>query len=131
MSDTLTKQQSKRPSVVVRRKSGQGKVGKAGGGLVDYCVHGPSGKRVAADFAPSKLIEALREGLPVQELDALQAILDVPMEKLGTMLGISRATLHRRKGTGKLDPAESDRVVRFARLMGKAMEVMESEKNAR
>jgi len=35
------------------------------------------------------------------------------------------------KTLGKLDPAESDRVVRFARLMGKAVEVLESEDNAR
>jgi putative toxin-antitoxin system antitoxin component (TIGR02293 family) len=32
---------------------------------------------------------------------------------------------------GRLGAAESDRVVRFARLMGKAAEVMESEENAR
>ena len=47
------------------------------------------------------------------------------------MLGISKATLHRRMTTGRLDPAESDRVVRFARLMGKAVEVMESPETAR
>jgi putative toxin-antitoxin system antitoxin component (TIGR02293 family) len=73
----------------------------------------------------------LRVGLPVQELEDLQASLDVPMEKLFPMLGISKATLHRRKADGRLGPAESDRVVRFARLMGKAIEVMESEENAR
>ena len=101
------------------------------GGVVNFCVHGPTGKIVASDFTPSKLIEVLRVGLPVQELEDLQASLDVPMEKLFPMLGISKATLHRRKARGRLGPAESDRVVRFARLMGKAVEVMESEKNAR
>ena len=53
------------------------------------------------------------------------------MDKLFPMLGISKATLHRRKAEGRLDQAESDRVVRFAKLMGKAVEVMESEENAR
>jgi putative toxin-antitoxin system antitoxin component (TIGR02293 family) len=122
MSETLTKQQSKKPSgaVAVQRKS-----------FVSYCVHGPTGKSAASAFAPSKLIEALRVGLPVQELIELQANLKVPMEKLVPRLGISKATLHRRKATGRLDPAESDRVVRFARLMGKAVEVMESDDNAR
>jgi putative toxin-antitoxin system antitoxin component (TIGR02293 family) len=67
----------------------------------------------------------------VQELEDLQATLDVPLEKLFPMLGISKATLHRRKALGKLGPDESDRVVRFARLMGKAVEVMESEEDAR
>lgn len=47
------------------------------------------------------------------------------------MLGISKATLHRRKLAGRLDSAESSRVVRFARLMGRAIEVMESEDRAR
>jgi putative toxin-antitoxin system antitoxin component (TIGR02293 family) len=73
----------------------------------------------------------LRIGLPVKELNELQATLAVPMEKLVPMLGISKATLHRRKSKGRLDQAESDRVVRYARLMGKAVEVMESEENAR
>ena len=133
MSDTLTKQQLKKSSgtVVVHRKSSRWGVKKAGGGVVSFCVHGPTGKIVASDFTPSKLIEVLRVGLPVQELHDLQASLDVPMEKLFPMLGISKATLHRRKAGGRLGPAESDRVVRFARLMGKAVEVLESEENAR
>jgi putative toxin-antitoxin system antitoxin component (TIGR02293 family) len=82
-------------------------------------------------FTPSRLVEALRAGLPFQELDDLQASLEVPMEQLVPLLGISKATLHRRKAAGRLDPAESDRVVRYARLMGRAIEVMESEDNAR
>src|SRR6266550_5254970 len=119
MSDTLTKQPSKKSSgtVVVHRKGSQWSVKKAGGGVVSYCVHGATGKITASDFTPSKLIEALRIGLPVQELHDLQASLDVPVEKLFPMLGISTATLHRRKTGGRLGPAESDRVVRFARLM--------------
>src|SRR5258708_24584323 len=133
MSNTLTTQLVKKTSgvTVARRKSGQWSVKKAGGGVVSYCIHGPGGKITAADFTTPKLIKALQVGLPVQELNDLQATLDVPMEKLVPMLGISKATLHRRKAEGKLDPAESDRVVRFARLMGKAVEVLESEENAR
>lgn len=67
----------------------------------------------------------------MQELRDLQISLAVPMERLFPMLGISKATLHRRKAGGRLGTAESDRVVRFARLMGKAVEVLESEENAR
>jgi putative toxin-antitoxin system antitoxin component (TIGR02293 family) len=78
------------------------------------------------------LIARVRAGLPVSELDALQNILDVPIEKLALKLGISKATLHRRKAAGGcLEPDESDRVVRFARLMGKAVEVFENEEGAR
>lgn len=101
---------------------------KKASGIVSYCVHGPTGK---LSFPSSKMVELLRAGLPVQELNDLQAALAVPMDKLVPMLGISKATLHRRKAEGRLDQAESDRVVRFAKLMGKAVEVMESEENAR
>jgi len=123
MSNPLAKQPSKKSTgtVGVRRK----------GGVVNFYVHGPTGKITTGDFTPSKLIEALRAGLPVQELQDLQASLAVPMEKLVPMLDISKATLHRRKASGRLGPAESDRVVRYARLMGKAVEVLESEENAR
>ena len=80
---------------------------------------------------PAMLIAHVRGGLPVSELDALQNTLDVPIDQLAPKLGISKATLHRRKAAGRLEPDESDRVVRFARLMGKAVEVFESEDAAR
>ncbi len=66
----------------------------------------------------------LEIGLPVRELTDLQASLDLPAERLAPMLGISKATFHRRKGAGtKLKPSVSERVVRFARLLGKAVQV--------
>ena len=67
----------------------------------------------------------------MEELASLRASLDLPMDRLAPLLGISKATLHRRKAAGRLDPAESDRVLRFARLMGRAVEVLETEENAR
>jgi putative toxin-antitoxin system antitoxin component (TIGR02293 family) len=132
MSSTLTRRPTRKISgaTVVRRKSGPS-VTKTGSGVVNYCIHGPSGKMADAGCSTPQLIKLLQVGLPVRELNELQATLKVPMEKLAPMLGISKATLHRRKGEGKLDPVESDRVVRFARLMGKAVVVMESEENAR
>jgi len=88
-------------------------------------------EKAYAKFSPSDLIEMIQAGLPVKELESLRESLDVPMEKLACKLGISKATLHRRKTAGKLDASESDRVVRFARVMGRAVEVMESKENAR
>src|SRR5258706_8836127 len=115
MSDTLTKQRSKKPSslVHVRRESGRWIGAKSANGVVGYYVHGPTGKIMGKAFTPSNLIEALNIGLPVKELADLQASLAVPTEKLAPMLGISKATFHRRKGAGeRLGLAESDRVVR-------------------
>jgi putative toxin-antitoxin system antitoxin component (TIGR02293 family) len=89
------------------------------------------GTSAKADFSAAKLIELIRKGFPVRELDELRSCLDMPMERLALKLGISKATLHRRKAQGRLGPEESDRVLRFARLMGKAVEVMEGEQPAR
>ena len=98
MSDTLTKRRPKKPSGT---GGAQGKSRPRGGNktsdVVNFCVHGPSRKIAAADFTPSKLIEVVRVGLPVRELDDLRASLAVPMEKLVPLLGISKATLHSRK----------------------------------
>jgi putative toxin-antitoxin system antitoxin component (TIGR02293 family) len=133
MNTTLTKQPSKKSSgqAAVHHSRVIWSAKKADGDWVIGWVHGLSGKSGATAPAPSQLIQAIQFGLPFRELDALQASLNVPMERLVPMLGISKATLHRRKASGKLAPAESDRVVRFARLLGKAVEVLESAENAR
>lgn len=120
---------------VVRTKGAPETASQPANGVVEFCVQGKAGAlaglSASQKFAPSHLIEVIQAGLPMKELEDLQASLGVPMEKLFPMLGISKATHHRRKASGKLDAVESDRVVRFARLMGKAVEVMESEENAR
>lgn len=131
MSDTLTKTQPKKvPAAHFHRRLAPAKF--AGGGVVSYYVHGPSHKMLHAAFTAASLIKMMEVGLPVRELTDLQASLAVPADRLAPMLGISKATFHRSKGAGsKLNSAVSDRVVRFARLMGKAVEVMESEEIAR
>ncbi len=101
------------------------------GGEHIQCVRNLIRNNKSEKYFPSKLIHAVRAGLPVQELKDMQVSLDVPMERLGAMLGLSKATLHRRRSGGRLGSTESDRIVRFARLMGKAVEVMESNENAR
>lgn len=133
MTTTLTRRPPRKASkpAPLSPKAAPGKARKRAAGVVSYCVHGPTGKIAASDFTSSQVIEIIRVGLPVQELADLRASLGLPMEKLAPMLGISKATLHRRKAEGKLGPSESDRVVRFARLMGKAVEVLESREKAR
>ena len=72
------------------------------------------------------VIARLKGGLPFSELEELRDLLDLPMDRLSAHLGISRATLHRRKVAGRLDTGESDRIFRFARLLGLAVSTMES-----
>jgi len=104
---------------------------RLGGNIVNYLVRAEPCKTAATEPTPAQLIQSLKLGLPVQELDDLRSSLDVSMERLVPMLGISKATLHRRMAAGRLDPAESDRVVRFARLLGRAVIVLESVESAR
>lgn len=70
-----------------------------------------------------RLIQAIHSGFAFAELEQLREALDLPMDQLAVTLGLSRATLHRRKLTGRLDANESDRVLRFARLLGRALQV--------
>ena len=73
------------------------------------------------------LVERLRNGFPMREFRLLQDLLKISEEELGRYLGISAATLHRRKKAGHLETPESERIVRFARLFGIVMEVLETQ----
>lgn len=99
------------------------------GGVVDRQIHGS--KAHSEGLTPGELIAVIDAGLPMQELEVLRASLDLPMDKLASKLGISIATIQRRKQQGRLEAGESDRVMRFARLMGKAVRVFGNEEDAR
>jgi putative toxin-antitoxin system antitoxin component (TIGR02293 family) len=136
MSDTLTKLRSKKPSrVTFHQRESRRAARNPGSGLVHFYVYGPRRAKIkspAGVYSLSKVIEVIRMGLPVKELKDLQISLAVPAEKLAPMLGISKATFHRRKGSGeRLGSAVSDRVVRFARLLGKAVRVFGDEEDGR
>jgi len=76
-------------------------------------------------------IDQIRAGLSFQAVQNLQKALDLPMEKIASALGMSRATLHRRKLQGKIDREESEKLVRYQRLLKKAEEVFGDAENAR
>jgi len=126
MSTTTTKPRLKKtPATTTSRHGGRAHVHLTGSGVVHYYVHGESLKIEHSDFNTATLIKVLERGLPVTELTDLQTSLAVPVEKLAPMLGISKATFHRSKESGeKLKPSVSDRVVRFAKLLGKAVKVL-------
>jgi putative toxin-antitoxin system antitoxin component (TIGR02293 family) len=77
------------------------------------------------------MIEKVRDGLPLSEFHALREMLGLSEERLAGLLGLSRATLHRRKVGGTLDRAASDRLVRYARLLSRAEAVFENADSAR
>lgn len=69
---------------------------------------------------PNGMIRRIQKGFLFRELEALQSSIDLPFEQLAQKLSISRSTLQRRKVAGRLSPSESDRVMRFSRLLARA-----------
>jgi putative toxin-antitoxin system antitoxin component (TIGR02293 family) len=88
-------------------------------------------KRSQAIMTIHQQIGQIHAGLSFRAVQNLQKALDVPMEKLASVLGMSRATLHRRKIQGKIDKEESEKLVRYQRLLKKAEDVFGDAKAAR
>jgi len=76
-------------------------------------------------------IDRIRAGLSFHSVYNLQKALGVPLEQVASVLGMSRATLHRRKLQGKIDEHESERLVRYERLLKQAKNVFGSAEDAR
>jgi len=73
----------------------------------------------------SDLARATRAGLSVESLDMLAQELSIQRVSVGKLLGISERTLIRRATSkGRLTAAESDRVVRLARVLALAKETL-------
>jgi putative toxin-antitoxin system antitoxin component (TIGR02293 family) len=108
-------------------KSGSGRPGI----FISYYIEPRGVQKSAKAFSPQQVIEIVNRGLPVGELEYLRSRLDVSIDRLTQNIGLSRATFHRRKAVGRLTAGESDKVVRFAQLLGLANKVLENEDDAR
>jgi len=80
---------------------------------------------------PHGLIRRIQQGLRFRELQELQSGIDMPLEQLAGKLSISRSTLQRRKAAGRLTAQESDKVVRFSRLLRLAADLFGSVEKGR
>jgi putative toxin-antitoxin system antitoxin component (TIGR02293 family) len=80
---------------------------------------------------PAAVIARIRKGMPIEEFHGLADWLAMVEDDLAPLIGISRATLHRRKKSGHLEAPESERIVRIARLMARATAVLETTAAAR
>jgi putative toxin-antitoxin system antitoxin component (TIGR02293 family) len=80
---------------------------------------------------PHGLIRRIQQGLPFRELHQLQNGIDLPLAELAGKLAISRSTLQRRKVAGRLNAQESDKVVRFSRLLRLAADLFGSIEKGR
>lgn len=97
-----------------------------GGVLAEISTAGPH-----PHLDTPEMILAIRQGLPLAEFDALREMLGLTVEQMAAKVGISIATLSRRRLAGEpLDPAHSDRVVRYARLYWQAADYFELREDA-
>ena len=73
----------------------------------------------------------VKTGLPIAEFDTLRELLKLTVEDLAGRIGISIATLSRRRQSRlPLDAGHSDRLVRFARLFRLATELYDGDEDA-
>src|SRR5213079_2475900 len=79
----------------------------------------------------TELIHRIQKGLRFSELKTLQDSIDLPFEQLAAKLCISRSTLQRRKAAGRLSPDESDKVIRYSRLLQQAVDFFGDIEKAR
>ncbi|KAF0101580.1 MAG: hypothetical protein FD187_1868 [bacterium] len=75
--------------------------------------------------SPMQWISVIRQGIPSAAVDSLVKTLHVTQSELASALGIPERTLARRKKEGQFNSEESAKLVRLARVVGRAEEVFE------
>lgn len=76
---------------------------------------------------PLDLSQKIQIGFHFRVLERFQRNADLPTGELVDLLQIGLRTLRRRKEEGRLQPDESDRLVRAARIFGRAIELFEGD----
>jgi putative toxin-antitoxin system antitoxin component (TIGR02293 family) len=79
----------------------------------------------------AELREAVRKGMPFGVFAALSKHLEMSLQEVADVAGIPPRTVARRKTYGTLDPQESDRVYRLARVVAQAARSLGSLEKAR
>jgi len=75
-------------------------------------------------------IEVIRNGIPAAAVESLLEAMQVSQTELARALGIPERTLARRKREGVLNSEESAKLLRLARVVGRANEVFENAQSA-
>lgn len=75
-------------------------------------------------------IDLIRRGIPAAAVDSVLKALQVSQSDLAKVLGIPGRTLARRKRQGTLNSEESAKLLRLARVVGRATEVFEDADTA-
>jgi putative toxin-antitoxin system antitoxin component (TIGR02293 family) len=78
-------------------------------------------------YETQALLKRIREGLSYAAFEELQRHFELPARELAKVAQMSTRTLNRRKKDGRLEPDESDRLVRLARIFAMALELFEGD----
>lgn len=84
------------------------------------------GRKLLRSTTPSleELRDRIRRGLPYASLEAAADRLSLGREEISSILLLPPRTLSRRKKSRRLEPDESDRLFRLARIVARAVEVL-------
>jgi putative toxin-antitoxin system antitoxin component (TIGR02293 family) len=77
-----------------------------------------------------ELLNEVATGFPFSTIERLGRNMDIPIKDLAELAQIGNRTLHRRKEEGRLQPDESDRLLRVSRVFAKAIELFEGDDHA-
>jgi putative toxin-antitoxin system antitoxin component (TIGR02293 family) len=78
-------------------------------------------------FTTVDLRARVEEGLSFDALERLHTVLELSLLQVAELIRVSSRTLARRKESGRLQPDESDRLLRLSRLVGLALQLFEGD----
>ena len=73
------------------------------------------------------LLRAVEKGLPWKAFDRFVRNTGLRAEQVAELISVPQRTLARRKVTGRFAPDESDRLVRAARIYGRALDLFDGD----
>lgn len=79
---------------------------------------------------PIQISRRVEKGLAFKALERFQKNTGLSTSDLADVVVIKMRTLQRRKEQGRLEPEESDRLMRVSRIFGKALELFEGNSEA-
>lgn len=81
-------------------------------------------------FDAPALLRSVEKGIAYKTFERFRRNTSLPADRLLELIHVPRRTLTRRKSEGRFLPDESDRLLRAARLFGKALQLFEGDRDA-
>lgn len=81
-------------------------------------------------FDLPNVVKAVKKGFPWKTFERLARNSDLPAERLGELIAVTRRTLARRKTEKRFTPEESDRLLRIARVFAATMRLFDGNRDA-